>query len=108
MNWITSEYNEERGCKVYTIKHEKLLKFLGFRLQHVADIDGYEFRMSFLRFGYSPDPMIMSTRKLAIPIPFMKRDHGIYLGKSEQFQTYSDDGKDYTHKSHIVFNLRFF
>ena len=102
MKWISSKYDEQIGCKVYDIKHEKLLKFLGFRLHLVAEIVDYEFRMSFLKFGYSPAPMIMSTKTLAIPIPFMKRDHGLFINKSERPETYHPNGKDCKFKNHLT------
>lgn len=109
MKWVTSEYDEMRGCNIYHIKHEKLLKFLGFRWQYVEEIDNYEFRMSFLRFGYSPAPMQASNRKLIIPILFMKRDHGIYLGKSERMESYiQGDKSDLKFIHHRVFNIRIF
>lgn len=107
MKWVSSKYDEVRGCNVWDIKHEKLLKFLGFRLQFEAIRGDYEFRMSFLRFSYSPAPLQMNTKALAIPIPFMGRDHGLHLGKSKRHEEYAQ-GNDRQFKYHTEIKIHFY
>ena len=58
------------------IKHQRLLKLFGARLHPRPEKMLYEYRLAYFTIVHSPKPM-QERKRILIPIPFMKDDHGI-------------------------------
>jgi len=73
MKWqLIPRYPEE----TITVKHYRLFSLFGARLHRRPEINCFEFRLAYLTIVHTPKPL-QQGRKISIPIPFMKNDHGV-------------------------------
>ncbi len=73
MKWqLIPRYPEE----TITVKHYRLFKLFGARMHNKAEIDCFEFRLAYFTMVHTPKPL-QQGKRITIPIPFMKKDHGI-------------------------------
>ncbi len=73
MKWqVIPRYPEEE----ITVRHYRWLKLFGARMHVRAELNCCEFRLAYFSIIHSPRPL-QQGKRISIPIPFMKNDHGI-------------------------------
>lgn len=62
--------------KTITVKHYGLFKLFGARLHSRLELNCFEFRLAYFTIVHKLAPL-QQGKRISIPIPFMKDDHGI-------------------------------